>query len=77
MVLVQGLRPVAVGLLAGITGAILSVGALRSLLYGVGELDPLTFGASAVVLLACAVAACLLPAWRAARIDPALALRAE
>jgi putative ABC transport system permease protein len=73
----QGLRPVAVGLLIGLLAAALSVRALGALLYGVTARDPATFAAAALVLAACAWACCLVPAWRAARIDPAVTLRAE
>ena len=50
---------------------------MRSLLFGVGASDPLTFALVALVLVAAAGAASYLPARRAAAVDPALALRAE
>ena len=77
LVLAQGLRPVAAGLAVGLGLAAGSVGALRSLLFEVQAIDPATFAAAAAVLAGCAVGACLLPAWRAARIDPAGILRGE
>lgn len=77
MVLAQGMRPVATGLLLGLVGATASTAALRTLLFGVRTLDPGSFAGATAVLLASAAAACLVPAWRAARIDPALALRAD
>jgi ABC-type antimicrobial peptide transport system permease subunit len=49
----------------------------RSLLFGVSPVDPLTFGATTAVLAATALAACALPARRAARLDPVRALRTE
>ncbi len=77
MVVVRGLRPVAVGLLLGLGGATLSAGALRSLLYGVGTLDPTVFAGTIGLLALAALAACWLPAWRASRIDPSANLRSE
>jgi putative ABC transport system permease protein len=75
LVLVNGLRPVAAGLFAGALLAAVSVGALESMLYGVRPLDAVTFLGAAAALAACAVLACLIPAARAARIDPATTLR--
>jgi putative ABC transport system permease protein len=77
MVIAQGLRPVMAGLAGGLAVAALSVEALRSLLYEVEALDPSTFLAAPLLLLACAIVACLAPAWHAAHVDPASALRAE
>jgi predicted permease len=77
MVLGQGLRPVAVGLLLGLGVAAASAQVLASLLFGITPRDPGTFGAVTAVLAASAVAACLVPAWRASRIDPAVTLRTE
>ena len=47
------------------------------MLFGIGPTDPLSLGAAIVTLAAVAAAATLLPAWRAACVDPAVALRAE
>ena len=77
LVVAQGLGPVLGGLAAGLALGALSAGALGSLLYDVPALDPWSFAAAASVLLAAAGAACAAPAWRAARIDPAAALRAQ
>jgi ABC-type antimicrobial peptide transport system permease subunit len=77
MVLAQGLRPAAAGVLAGlaIAGAIVRV--LQSLLFEVKPLDLQVFFAVAVLLMTIAVLACAIPARRATRIDPAIALRTE
>jgi ABC-type antimicrobial peptide transport system permease subunit len=61
----------------GIGGALLLTRFLSSLLYGVGANDPVTFLGVAVLLSAVAALASLIPAWRAARIDPMEALRYE
>jgi ABC-type lipoprotein release transport system permease subunit len=50
---------------------------MQSLVYGLNAIDPVSLAASAVLLLAVAVAACLAPAWRASRVDPVTVLRAE
>ncbi|HET8646883.1 MAG TPA: ABC transporter permease, partial [Vicinamibacteria bacterium] len=77
MVLARGLRPVIAGLLCGLAVAAAAARLLGSLLYGVTASDAATFGAVAAVLGGSAVLTCLIPAWRASRIDPAVALRAE
>ena len=77
MVLSEGGALLAVGLAVGVTGALLTAGLLRGLLFGVAPHDPATLGAVALIIAAVGVAACWLPAARAARVDPAVALRAE
>jgi putative ABC transport system permease protein len=59
----------------GLAGAFLSAGALRSLLFGVGPFDPLTFALVSASLATAALAACWIPAARAGRTDPMQALR--
>jgi len=77
LVLRQGMAPVLAGLAVGLGGA-LALGRLSSsLLFGVASHDPVTLAAAAAVLTAAALLACALPARRAARIDPAQALRDE
>lgn len=73
----QGLRMAVAGVAIGLMGSALAARSLTSLLYGVSALDPLTLGSASVVLIAIALAACALPARRAAKIDPMQALRTE
>jgi predicted permease len=77
LVVGQGVRPAVTGLFVGVVLALALSKVLTSLLFGVGPRDPLSIGAVAVVLIAVAITASYLPARRAARIDPATALRAE
>ena len=75
MVLQQGLRLVLVGLAIGMAGAIVLTRVMTTLLFGVEPTDALTFLAVSMVLVAVAAAACLIPARRAASVDPMVALR--
>jgi predicted permease len=77
LVLRQGLTLAALGVALGLIGAAAATRGLESLLYGVTSLDPLTYGGVILLLAAVAGAACWLPAVRAARVDPTVALRAE
>ena len=77
LILYQHLRPALVGLALGLLGAVLLSQSLRSLLYGVSTLDPATFALVALVLMAVAAGACWIPARRATRVDPLVALRTE
>jgi putative ABC transport system permease protein len=72
-----GFRPVLFGLAAGLAAAILIGRALRGLLYGIAPTDPMSLGLVALVLLLTAALACYVPARRAARLDPTIALRHE
>jgi putative ABC transport system permease protein len=72
-----GARLTGAGLAAGLGGAYLAGAVLRDLLFGIAPRDPFVFGAAAAVLGAVAIAACVLPARRALRADPVVALRAE
>ena len=75
LVLGQGLMLTALGLIAGLAGAAILTRALSGLVYGVGTLDPVTFVAVPVILCAVALFACLIPARRAAALDPITTLR--
>ena len=75
LVLKQGLTPVAAGVASGTAAAAIVSRTLAALLFGVGPLDPWSFAAAAATLAAAAFAAVILPAARAARIDPLSALR--
>jgi ABC-type antimicrobial peptide transport system permease subunit len=77
MVLGEGGILLATGLAVGAVGAVFAARLLRGLLFGVTPNDPMTLGAVASMLAAVGLAACWLPAARAARVDPAVALRAE
>ena len=77
LVLVDGLRPALVGLAIGIVGSLAATRLISAVLYGTSPLDASVFLSVIATLLASATAACLVPAWRAARIDPICALRAE
>ncbi|HSV62592.1 MAG TPA: FtsX-like permease family protein, partial [Chthoniobacterales bacterium] len=75
MVLGQGLRLALTGAAVGLVGAIVVSRLIASLLYGVRPTDPLTFAGVAILFLGVAVLACYLPARRATKIDPMIALR--
>jgi putative ABC transport system permease protein len=75
MVLRQGITLVLAGLAIGMGGALVLTRVLTTLLFGVQPTDALTFLAVSMVLVAVAAAACLIPARRAASVDPMVALR--
>jgi ABC-type antimicrobial peptide transport system permease subunit len=77
MVVGRGLRLAAVGVALGFLGALALTRLMQGVLYGVSSTDPLTFGGVAVGLLAVAAFASWVPALRATRVDPLVALRAE
>jgi predicted permease len=77
MVFRQGMSPALMGLAVGIVVAILGGRLIASLLFGVSANDPLTFGIVGAVIACVALLACYLPARRATRVDPMIALRYE
>jgi putative ABC transport system permease protein len=77
MVLRQGAMPSLIGLAAGVVASMAVNRALRSFLFGVSVVDPVTIGAVVLVLGVVSLAATYLPALRATRVDPAMALRWE
>jgi predicted permease len=77
LVLRQGARLAAVGVLLGLIGAFGLTRLMTSMIYGVSSADPLTFFAVALLLAFVALAACYIPARRAMRVDPIIALRYE
>ncbi len=77
MVLGNGLALALIGLGAGLVVALLASRLMRGLLHGVTPADPVTFAAVAAALAGVALAASLVPAWRATRVDPVIALKSE
>ena len=77
LMLLDGLRPAVFGLAFGLMASAGAARLIRSVLYGTEPFDPTVFAAVAVTLLAVAALACIVPAWRASRLDPMQALRTE
>jgi len=75
LILARGLRVAAIGWGAGMLGALLAVRLLQSQLFHVERYDPLTFAGMSAFLICVALLACYLPARRASRVDPMVALR--
>jgi putative ABC transport system permease protein len=77
LILRSGMAPVVLGLVIGLAGVFGLTRFVSSLLFGVGEHDPITIASVALILAAVALIACYIPARRASRVDPSVALRSE
>jgi putative ABC transport system permease protein len=77
LVIRQGMALTGLGLMIGLTGAALATKALVTLLFGISRLDPVTYAGVIALLLGVSAIACWLPARRATRVDPIIALRQE
>jgi putative ABC transport system permease protein len=77
LVLGGGMKPVVIGLVSGIVAAVATGQLVRSLLYSVGATDPVTIAGVTLVIIFAAAMACYIPARRAMRVDPIVALRYE
>ena len=77
MALAEGMRIVVIGLAAGLVGAAIMTRFFRSMLFDVGTTDPITFLSVSAILAGVALFACYIPARRATRVDPLVALRQE
>jgi len=77
LMLADGLRPALIGLVLGLGASAATTQFIKSMLYKTRPLDPEAFVAVAVVLIASAALACMIPAWRASRLDPMRVLRME
>jgi ABC-type antimicrobial peptide transport system permease subunit len=73
----EGMSLVLAGLFVGVGAALLASRFLASILYGIEPTDAVAMGGACLFLTAVALSACALPAWRATRVDPAVALRSE
>jgi len=77
LILGHGIKLVVVGIFVGVAGAIILTRFISSLLFGISAIDPVTFLLTTIVLLIVAFLACYIPARKAMRVDPMIALRAE
>ncbi len=77
LVVRQGMTLTSLGIVLGLAGAVVATQALVTLLFGISRLDPATYVGVIALLVGVAGIACWVPAWRAARVDPAITLRAE
>ncbi len=77
MVLLKGLRLIAAGIVVGLLASYGATRLIASQIWGVSPTDPLTFAGVVLAIVVVGVAACLLPARRATRVDPLIALRYE
>jgi predicted permease len=77
LVISQGMRPALLGMALGLAGAFALTRLMEGLLFGVEATDSATFAATAALFALVALAACCVPAWRALKVDPVIALRCE
>ncbi len=77
LVVGQGMKMAMIGACAGLIASLALTRLMKGLLFGVSASDPLTFIAVALLLAVVALAACWIPAWRATKVDPMIALRCE
>jgi putative ABC transport system permease protein len=77
LVVSQGVKLAVIGIVIGLGAAIAAMRLIQSMLYGISSTDPLTFATVSILLFLAAFAACFVPARRAMRVDPAVALRQE
>ncbi len=77
LILGQGVRLTAAGVIAGVIGALLLRRVVANLVYGLGSADPLIFSVVPLMMVSVIVLACYLPAYRATKVDPMVALRSE
>jgi len=77
LMLADGMRPALLGLVLGLAASAVTTRLIRSMLFGTHPFDPIVFALVTITLLCVATAACFIPAWRASRMDPTQALRAE
>jgi putative ABC transport system permease protein len=77
LVMTQAMGIIAIGAMVGLAGAMAATQGISSLLFDVGTTDPIAYGGTALVLVLSGAVACYLPARRATRVDPLVALRYE
>jgi ABC-type lipoprotein release transport system permease subunit len=77
MVVFDGMKPTLLGIAIGLVCALLLGGVLSKMVFGVGTMDPLTLTAVSLILLTVGLAATVIPAWRATRVEPVQVLRQE
>ena len=77
LVIIEGMKPAFAGIAVGAFGAWLLSGLLSRLIFGVSPTDPSTFSSVAGILAGVALMACMIPAYRATRVEPVTALRNE
>src|SRR5262249_24380289 len=76
-IVVRGMGLTVIGIILGLVGAMFLTRLMKGLLFGVGTTDQLTSTVVVLLLTSTALAACLVPGWRAMRVDPVVALRTE